>query len=66
MGKVESIERHVRDLSAEELQDFRKWFEQFDSDAWDSELKGDVEQGHLDELADRALEDHDKGKSREL
>lgn len=41
MTKLEKLERHVRDLSAEELSKFRAWFAEFDARAWDSRIKAD-------------------------
>ncbi len=66
MGKVEKIENEVRALSSEELADFRKWFREFDAEAWDREIEADALAGKLDALADRALSDHRAGKTTPL
>ena len=66
MGKVENLEREVRDLSPEELAAFRKWFIAYDWEAWDRQFEQDVLAGKLDALADRALRDHEAGKSTKL
>jgi hypothetical protein len=66
MGKVEKIENQVRALSAEELAAFRKWFREFDAEAWDREIEADALAGKLDALADRALSDHRAGKTTPL
>ncbi|MCA1688173.1 MAG: hypothetical protein LC714_06200 [Actinobacteria bacterium] len=66
MGKVERIENEVRALSAEELAAFRKWFREFDAEAWDSEIEADALAGKLDALADKALSDHRAGKTTSL
>ena len=66
MGKVEKIEDEVRALSSEELAAFRKWFREFDADAWDREIEIDALAGKLDALADRALKDHRAGKTSSL
>jgi hypothetical protein len=66
MGKVEKIEDEVRALSAEELATFRKWFREFDAEAWDREIEADAHAGKLDALADRALSDHRAGKTTPL
>ena len=66
MKKVESIERQVQDLSAEELTAFRKWFAAFDAEAWDRQFEADVAAGRLDEMAARALRDHAAGRSSKL
>ncbi len=52
MSVLESIEAKVRDLSPEELEEFRRWFAEFDAAAWDQQLEMDVESGKLDALAE--------------
>jgi len=66
MEKVERIEREVEELSSEELAKFRQWFAAFDAEAWDRQFEVDVKAGKLDALADRALRDHEAGKSTKL
>ena len=66
MGKVEKIENEIRALSAEELAAFRKWFREYDADAWDREIETDALAGKLDALADRALSAHRAGKTTPL
>lgn len=66
MSRVEAIEEEVQQLSPQELADFREWFAHYDADAWDRKLEADIEAGKLDELAERALADHQSGRSREL
>jgi hypothetical protein len=66
MGKVEKIENEVRALSAEELATFRKWFREFDAEAWDREIEADALAGKLDAPADRALGVHHAGKTTPL
>ncbi len=66
MAKVESLEREVSALTADELAEFRGWFAEFDAARWDRQIEGDAVAGRLDALADRALEAHRRGESREL
>jgi len=66
MKKVERIEREVEELSSEELAKFRQRFAAFDAEAWDRQFEVDVKAGKLDALADRALRDHEAGKSTKL
>jgi len=63
MSRVASIESQVKNLSPEELVAFREWFAQFDAKAWDRQFEADVKGGNLDSLAERALRDHDPGRS---
>lgn len=66
MGKVESIENQIQELSPEELAALRDWFAKFDAEAWDRQFEADVKAGKLDALADRALRDHLAGRSTKL
>ncbi|MBI4557834.1 MAG: hypothetical protein HY706_09635 [Candidatus Hydrogenedentes bacterium] len=66
MTKVESIERQLRELSPEELVEFRRWFAEFDADALDRQFEADVHPGKLDALAERALRSHAAGESTKL
>jgi len=66
MSRVASIESQVKDLSPEELAAFREWFAQFDAEAWDRKFEADAKSGKLDSLAERALRDHEAGRSTDL
>ncbi len=66
MSKLESIEVQVQELSPEDLKAFREWFARFDADVWDRQIELDVRNGKLDDLAARALRDHEAGRSSEL
>ncbi len=66
MGKVEIIEGQVKQLSREELTEFREWFAGFDAEVWDRQLEADVKAGKLDALAENALRDHLAGRSTKL
>ncbi len=66
MGKVEKIEQDVQALSPDELAEFRAWFLEYDWAAWDRQLERDVQNGRLDDLAERALRDHAAGKTTRL
>jgi hypothetical protein len=64
MNTISDLERAVRDLSREELSEFRSWFLEFDAEAWDRQFSQDVEVGRLDALADEALADLRAGRTR--
>ena len=57
MSSVNEIEEAVLKLPAAELAAFRAWFAEFDAEAWDRRIEGDVAAGRLDALAAEALED---------
>lgn len=66
MNRLEQVENEVKQLTAEELRAFRDWFAEFESDAWDRQFESDVRNGKLDDLAERALRDHQAGRSTDL
>jgi hypothetical protein len=65
VSNVKEIEEAVQGLSAAELAAFREWFAKFDADAWDRHIEADIAAGHLDALADEALEDLRAGRCTE-
>lgn len=66
MSKVENIEREIQKLTPSELEAFRRWFREYDSDEWDRQIEEDARAGKLDKLAGEALATHRAGKSKEL
>jgi hypothetical protein len=66
MNKVQELEHKIRQLSAEELANFRQWFAEYEAEAWDRQFEADVKAGRLDALADKALGDHAAGRSTKL
>ena len=66
MTRIEDIESRIRELSADELSHLRRWFLEFDADAWERQIQEDVRNGKLDSLADDAIEAHKNGRSTVL
>ena len=66
MSRVEKIVSQVGELSSAELAAFREWFAEFDGSAWDRRFEAGVKAGRFDSLAEKALNDHAAGRSREL
>jgi len=66
MSKVESIEHDIQKLTGDELAVLRRWFAEFDAQAWDRQFEDDVRAGRLDEHAERALRTHAAGESTRL
>lgn len=66
MGKLEKIERQIKDLSAEEMAELRAWFAEFDAQAWDRRFEADVRSGKLDALAADAMKSHASGATTKL
>lgn len=66
MGKIESIEAQIQTLSPEELARFREWFLEYDWAAWERQIERDASAGKLEDLAQRALQQHAAGKTTPL
>ncbi len=66
MGKLEHIERQIKDLSPQEMTELREWFAAFDAEAWDRQFEADVRAGKLDALAEKALQAHASGTTTKL
>ena len=66
MRKLEDIAEQIRNLSRTELAEFRKWYAEFDAQAWDTQTEADVKAGKLDKLAEASRSAHQEGKSTEF
>ena len=64
--KIEELKQDIKQLSPEQLRQFRAWYEEFDSDVWDEQFEQDALNGKLDGLAKQALKDHENGKTKKL
>ncbi|HEY1862435.1 MAG TPA: hypothetical protein VGG77_01840 [Roseiarcus sp.] len=66
MRTVEDIEKALTELPADQLAEFRAWFEAFDAARFDDKIERDARAGRLDRLAEQALADFSSGRAREL
>ena len=66
MSRLEQLEQQIAELDAAELKALRAWFERYDAEVWDSQIESDAKNGKLGRLAERALRDHQAGRSTEL
>ena len=66
MSRLKDLEHRVKELSADELAAFRRWFAAVDAEAWDQEFEADVAAGKLDRAAAQALRDHAAGRPTPL
>lgn len=64
--RLENIQSLIYDLTKEERGRLREWFDEFDGDTWDSELKSDSKGEKLSEHADKAKKDFKEGKAKDL
>lgn len=63
---AQELEAAVSKLSREELAVFRKWFSQFDQDAWDKEIEEDAAAGKFDALVREVEDDIRAGRVTDL
>jgi hypothetical protein len=63
---IQELEQAVAHLPPKDLARFRKWFEEFDAQAWDKQLQADAKSGKLDKIAEKALNNYHAGKAKEL
>jgi hypothetical protein len=66
MTAVELVEKEIEKFPKKELTEFRRWFEKYDSDAWDAQIEADAAAGKLDALAEEAIAEYNAGKAREI
>ncbi len=66
MSVLERIEAQIQTLSETELYEFRRWFQEWDADAWDRQIEADAQAGKLDALAAEALAEYRSGSAREV
>ena len=63
---IEDLEKAVATLPPDDLARFRAWFDEFDAARFDQKIERDAKAGKLDRLAEQAIDDLRKGRSREL
>jgi hypothetical protein len=65
MSDVKAIESAVRSLPPKELAEFRRWFAEYDSAAWDAQIEQDLAGGKLNSLVSEAQADFASGPRKE-
>ncbi len=66
MPDVKALEEAVQALPPSDLVEFRRWFAEFDSAAWDRQLDADASEGRLDALLAEAEKDYAQQPRHEL
>ena len=61
---VRNIERAITALTPPELQELYAWLDEYAAQSIDPQLKSDVDAGRLDDRIQRALADHQAGKTK--
>ncbi|RIK29269.1 MAG: hypothetical protein DCC56_13005 [Anaerolineae bacterium] len=64
--RIVELEKTVTELSREDLALFRAWFEEFDAQVWDKQIKEDARSGRLDKLIAQANEEYNAGLCKPL
>ncbi len=55
---LSELEDQVAKLPPEQLDQFRRWFHEFENRIWDHEIELDVASGKMDDLAEEAIAAH--------
>ena len=66
MSTIKELQAKITDLSQDDFVRLRDWFEEYQSQVWDQKIELDANNGALDQLADQALGDFQKGNCTEL
>jgi hypothetical protein len=61
---IEDLEKAVADLPPDQYAEFRAWFEAFEADRFDREIEQDAQAGKLDRIADAAIDDLRKRRTK--
>lgn len=65
-SKLENIQTLIYDLSKEERQRLREWFDEFEGDSWDIQLDADAKNKKLDGQTGKAKQNVNDGKFKDL
>lgn len=66
MSTVEAITTAIAQLPPEQVAQIRAWLDEYTERAWDEQIERDEKAGRLDALAERALAEHQAGRTRPL
>ena len=66
MREVEAIEARIRNLPPQDFASLREWFHEFENECWDQKIASDFKAGKLNKLINKARDEFDQGKAREL
>jgi hypothetical protein len=66
MTRVQELAEEIKALGPDELAAFRKWFQGYDASDWDRQIEEDALAGKFDKLAEKALADHQAGRTSEI
>ena len=61
---IEDLEKAIAGLPPDQYAEFRTWFEAFEADRFDRKIERDAQAGKLDRLADQAIDDLRKRRTK--
>ena len=59
---VEELQSAITSLSAEEIDRFSRWLDEYRADLWDQRIEADIRDGRLEAAGRRADEDFEAGR----
>lgn len=65
-SKLENIQTLIYELSKDERERLREWFDEFDGDSWDTKFDDDVKTKKLNSSASQAKKDYNEGNFKEV
>lgn len=64
MGTLQEIEQAIDRLPQEQVFALSEWLQQRVDAQWDQQFESDVESGRLNDIAQKAIEEHRAGNSK--
>jgi len=66
MSSVEAITNAIAQLPPAQVAQIRAWLAEYEERLWDEQIAQDEREGRLDALAERAIAEHQAGRTRPL
>ena len=66
MTTIQEIEKAIEALPRSEVVELAAWFEEFEAQLWDEQVRSDAASGRFAELRKEAFAEQDAGATREL
>ncbi len=64
--RVDEIKSAVAQLSGQDLDKFRAWYNEYEAKVWDNKIEEDIKTGKLGKLANEAIKDFEANRCSEL
>jgi len=66
MTTVKEIERAIQNLPRKEVAELSVWFDEFESQLWDDQIRDDTLSGRFDSLRANAIAEFEAGETKPL